>query len=242
MMWTEPVLIMKTGRTLDALAPGRGDYEDWIRAGMELPPERVRVADVQRGGVLPECDEIAGVVITGSHDMVTDRHHWSEYAAGWLAGAVSAGLPVLGICYGHQLLAHALGGRVSDLPGGMEAGTVEITLNEAGRQDPLFSGLDGSFPMHVIHSQRVEVLPPGAVLLASSRRDPHQAFRMGRYAWGVQFHPEFDEEVMREYLRHCQRPPAAAGICPGGGEARCAAAPAGPEILRRFARLVHAPA
>ena len=106
------LMIIKTGATLPSLKARRGDFEDWIVAGMEIGPGQVDVLDIAAGEPLPKPASAAGIVITGSHDMVTDHRDWSERAAGWLSEAVSSGVPTLGICYGHQLLAYALGGKV----------------------------------------------------------------------------------------------------------------------------------
>src|SRR5271157_4820969 len=101
------ILILKMGSTLTSLKSQRGDFEDWIIAGAGLPRSDVRVVDLPAGDALPSSDGEAGVIVTGSHTMVTERKDWSERAAEWLRNAVSRRLPVLGICYGHQLLAYA---------------------------------------------------------------------------------------------------------------------------------------
>src|SRR5690606_2484463 len=118
-----------------------------------------------------------GAVLTGSGAMVTDRLDWSEATAEWLRGAVAAGLPLLGICYGHQLLADALGGRVADHPDGREVGTIEVERLAAADGDALFDAAPARFRAHATHEQSVLELPPGAVALASSAHDANQAVR-----------------------------------------------------------------
>lgn len=191
------LVIVKVGDSFPELAREIGDFEDWVAAGLG---QRALVADPRAGDALPA--EVAGVVITGSHEMVTDKAEWSERTAAWLAGLVARQVPVLGICYGHQLLAHALGGEVAYHPGGMEIGTVSVALTEAARSDRLFGDLPGRFAVQVIHGQSVRRLPQGAVHLAGNGFEPHQAFRVGPCAWGVQFHPEFDDRAMRGYVDH----------------------------------------
>ncbi|RPI77170.1 MAG: GMP synthase, partial [Desulfobacteraceae bacterium] len=97
----QPFLIVKTGSTLPTLSAHRGDFEDWFVSGLGIEKSRVMIVDVQNGGSLPACTEISGVAVTGSHEMVTDRLVWSEKTAEWLRGAVTAGLPILAVCYGH---------------------------------------------------------------------------------------------------------------------------------------------
>lgn len=197
----KPLLIVKVGDTFPHLALQYGDFEKWICRGIGELDIPVSVLDPRRGDELPATNLIAGVVVTGSHAMVTDRAAWSETTAMWLVELVSQGVPVLGICYGHQLLAHALGGDVGDHPRGMEIGTVTVRRAQAAAEDRLFEGLPVEFPVQVLHRQTVLRLPDGAVLLASNDFETHQAFRFGDAAWGVQFHPEFSSDVMRGYLR-----------------------------------------
>jgi GMP synthase (glutamine-hydrolysing) len=131
------VLILKMGGTLPELRAQRGDYEVWIAAGMGLAPRDVDVVEVANGASLPDPEAPAGVVVTGSSAMVSHREPWSERTGEWLVRAVERGTPVLGICYGHQLLAHALGGQVGRNPRGREIGTVEVRGLATAPRDPL---------------------------------------------------------------------------------------------------------
>src|SRR3546814_4405831 len=85
--------------------------------------------------------------------MVTERRDWSEATAAWLREAAHAGVPVFGICYGHQLLAHALGGEVGDNPNGRKMGTVAVDLLPAAADDPLFAGLPDRFLAQATRSE-----------------------------------------------------------------------------------------
>ncbi|MFC7410435.1 glutamine amidotransferase [Hydrogenophaga atypica] len=197
---TKPLLILKVGSTHPHIAAELQDFEHWIQAGLQDPALPVTVVDPRAGQALPAQADIAGVVVTGSHSMVSDREPWSEAAAAWLRDAVAAEVPVLGICYGHQLLAHALGGKVGYHPQGIELGTVPVSLHDAAQDDPLFAGLPTQFDAQAAHRQSVRRLPDGATLLAGNDFEPHHAFRFGSRAWGVQFHPEFGEAATRAYL------------------------------------------
>ena len=183
-------------------------------AGLGLARKNVRVVDVPGGMPLPPANQPGGVVITGSHAMVTDRKEWSERSAEWLRAAVSEEIPVLGICYGHQLLAHALGGEVGNNPKGEEFGAVEVTLDESALRDPLLGGVQPRIRVFESHTQSCPEDATGAVRLASNPWDANQSFRVGASAWGVQFHPEFDAEIVREYVEHHRRDLTAAGQDP----------------------------
>jgi GMP synthase (glutamine-hydrolysing) len=233
-----PLLIVKSGRTLPQLARRRGDYEDWITAGMGVDPARIQIAHVYQDAPLPEPGGLAGVVATGSSAMVSHREPWSERAAAWLAKAALAGTPVLGICYGHQLLAHGLGGRVARNPRGREIGTIEVTLNGAARGDPLFGELPERIRMQSTHVEAVLELPAGARRLASSEADPNQAFAIGERAWGVQFHPEFDADVVRSYLTARRELLLGEGFDPEALGQAASDSPHGGALLRRFSALL----
>jgi GMP synthase (glutamine-hydrolysing) len=230
--------IIKLGSTLPELAAQRGDFEDWVLNGMGLKRDDVSILDPPHGDALPAPELVDGVVITGSHAMVTDHAPWSETTALWVRGVVRARVPLLGICYGHQLLAYALGGEVWDNPLGREFGTVDARLSHLAKSDPLFEGFPSRIPVHVSHTQAVRRLPASSRVLLSSERDPHLAFSVDGCAWGLQFHPEFDAEVTRAYIRAFSTTLTEDGQAPQRLLATCRDGPYGGMILRRFARLV----
>ena len=109
---------------------------------------------------------------------------------------------MLGVCFGHQLLAKAAGGEVIQNPRGREIGTVSVQLTEAGKRDPLFAWAGGSAEIEVqaTHTDAVDPLPPAAVLLASNENCAAQAYRLSETVAGVQFHPELSVEAMRDLI------------------------------------------
>lgn len=227
-------LIVQTGSTLPELRARRGDFPEWFRRGLGLPADQIDVVRADLGQRPPREQAHAGVIVTGSPAMVSERERWSEDTAGWLRDLVNAGVPLLGVCYGHQLIAHALGGHVDYHPSGREIGTIRIECADGARDDPLMTGTPGSFAAHVSHQQTVLTLPRGAQILARSAHDPHHAVRYAPQAWGLQFHPEFSVEIMRGYLRRRMHAPR--GDCP----AECcktrlnAPAPQARRLLYRF--------
>ena len=142
-------------------------------------------------GDLPDHTDFDGVVVTGSRSSVYWDEPWIPPLVDYVAEAAETGCPVLGVCYGHQVLAEALGGRVAGMDG-FEIGYNEIRRT---REDPLFEGIGDSFTAFTTHGDAVVELPPSATLLAENDRGVH-AFRDG-HCWGVQFHPEYDAETAR---------------------------------------------
>ncbi|MHA7836348.1 MAG: glutamine amidotransferase [bacterium] len=240
------ILVLKTGEALPPVRSRYGDFEDWIAHGLGRPVENVEVAAVHEGDPLPAAETLAGVVVTGSPAMVSERAEWSERSARWLADAVSAdAVPVLGLCYGHQLLAHALGGVVGPNPRGREMGTVEVFFSGEGLEadakallPPLFR--PGVFPGHCSHVESVLRPPEGAKVLARTRLDPHSAIAYGPRQWGVQFHPEFDLAIMRGYVEARREVLIAESLDPDAMRAKARETPELRGVLSRFAAATEA--
>lgn len=229
---TSRFLILQTGQPVPSQRR-HGGFAHWIRVAAGLSHGEAEVVDVEAGESLPAHRGYTGVLVSGSPAMVTERRDWSERSAAWLRDAAEAGAPILGICYGHQLLAHALGGEAGDNPRGREMGTVDVRLeNTTG--DPLFHGLPPQFRAQVTHLQSVLRMPEGGVRLATSDLDGCQAFRWGRATWGLQFHPEFSAGRMQGYVRARADALRAEGHDPDAMSRNIGAAPVARKVLRRF--------
>ena len=231
----KPFLIVETGTPAPSLKR-HGSFAHWIRVAAGLHRDRAVVCRVMEGDALPRRDGYAGVLITGSASMVTERLDWSERSAEWLREAAHAGLPLFGICYGHQLLAHALGGAVDYNPVGREIGTVRVVREDASADDPLLGDHPPTFDAHATHMQTIMKLPDGAVLLARSDRDGCHAFRWRRSVWGVQFHPEFNTMLMRGYIAARHEKLLHEGLDRAAIERTVRATPRARAVLRRFVR------
>ncbi len=234
------VLIVKTGRTLPSILARRGDSDAWIADAMGMEFGSLDVAPVFEGAPLPDPRSLAGVVITGSPAMVSDRAPWSVRTAAWLERAVADETPVFGICYGHQLLAAALGGRAGANPHGREMGTVEVELLPEASTDPLFGTTPRRIRAHTTHLETVLELPAGARVLARNPADRYHAVAFAPRAWGVQFHPEFDADVMRAYLTERREVLRAEGQDPDAMLRDTRECEESTALLRRFAELVDA--
>lgn len=233
----KPLLIIQAGEAPEPIRARFGGFADWFRTAMRLAPDQARVVRVDTGNALPKPGAMAGAVITGSSAMVTDRERWSEQTAAWLRDAMDAELPLFGVCYGHQLMAHALGGTVGWLPSGREIGTQTITRNGVKKsQNALLDGLPAQFPAHTTHRQRVLEAPHGASVLARSALDPQQILSYGPNAISTQFHPEFGVRTMRAYLGDREEALCEEGIDVAAMRREVKTTPDARAMLRRFAQ------
>lgn len=148
---------------------------------------------------LPLPEKVTALIVLGGAMGANDdhKHLFLTDLKQLIRAVVAAGKPYLGICLGGQLLAAALGAQVVSNRW-EELGTNEVQLTAAGRSDQLFQGVPERFTTFQWHHDSFD-LPDGAVLLASSSVCPHQAFRVGANAWGLQFHPEVTEQIIRSW-------------------------------------------
>lgn len=231
-------LIVQTGAVLPELYGRLGDFPHWFRIGLGLPRGAIDVVRADLGEPLPNPARYAGIIVTGSGAMVSERLYWSERTAEWLRDAIARdAAAILGVCYGHQLIAHALGGAVDWNPHGREIGTQAITPTLQARTDALFGPLPLRFHAQTTHRQSVIATPPGTHVLAHSMLESHQALRFGTRAWGVQFHPEFSVRAMASYVQLRKPTLHEEGLDTERILADIAPAPEGRRLLRRFARL-----
>lgn len=235
------LLIIKAGSaetTVPDIVADRGDFERWIACGIGMSMDETHVARIRDGEPLPEPSAYRAIVITGSAAMVTDRADWTERLREWIPVAIRARVPMLGICFGHQAIADALGGRVDWNPRGREMGTISVQITEHAKADPLFCVLPPEAPFHASHLQSVFELPPGATHLAFNDHDPNQAFRVEGHVWGVQFHPEFELDVIRGYIVSRAEALEAEGLVPSALLERTRTSAHGAKLLERFGAFV----
>ena len=193
--------IIKCGSTFDSIKNDFKDFEHWIIDKFENKDKNIVIINAQENEKLPTLTKNDAVILTGSHSMVTQEESWSLEVEKWLPKLIDEEVPLLAICYGHQLLAKSLGGVSGYHENGIEIGSVDINLEENAKNDEIFSKLQNSFKAHTIHSQTVIKLPKNATRLAFNNHDKNHAIRVGNCDWGDQFHPEFDKNIMNLYIK-----------------------------------------
>jgi GMP synthase (glutamine-hydrolysing) len=155
-------------------------------------PEDIVICDAV--GPSPSPDFLVGmdaVILGGSGHSVFEEYPNRSSVEEFVHEVRRRHLPILGICFGHQLLAHVFGGEVVRDDACEEYGTFDVRLAPAAAADPLFVGLPAVFPAQCAHRDRVARLPVGATLLASSAKCLVHAFTLpGEGIYGVQFHLE----------------------------------------------------
>lgn len=194
------LLIIKNGSFTPAVREKYGDFEDFFLKMLGLNRDEVLICDAYRHEPLPSPEELKAIILTGSLSMVTENNQWSIDLTQWLQKIFDEPIPILGVCYGHQLLAQALGGVVEYHPQGMEFGTVNIELTEEGRKDSLLGLMPKRFIAHAVHAQTVVTLPAHAKLLAKNDFESHHSFVVNDRIWGIQFHPELTAAIMHDVV------------------------------------------
>lgn len=158
--------------------------------------KRLKVVNAISQKDYPATEEVSGIIIGGSpHMLSTDREEWIDKLEDYVRNAAAKKIPVLGICFGHQLVAKAFGGNI-EKTSRREFGTVDIDLTEEGANDALFRDLPQEMPALMSHSESVTKTPEIIRSLAFNEHNINQAIGIGENVRGVQFHPEMVKEVL----------------------------------------------
>ena len=208
-----------------------GLFAGWLAAaGVDA-----RVHRPDRGDPLPAAGDAAGLVVLGGSMSATDDATvpWLAGTRELLAAAVDDEVPTLAVCLGHQLLTVACGGRVEANPAGKQMGPLPVGLRPEAAADRLLGGVAAGARAIQWNNDVAVDLPPGAVLLAATADGIPQAIRVGPRAWGVQFHPEADGDIVARWMAADPQPP-------GAGAALAAIRRAEPAMARTWQKVVAA--
>lgn len=197
-------IMKKTRRVKPVLIVQHAPYEHpaVIRRALESQGTPTLTIHPYRSELFPSHKEISGMISLGGsmHANDDETNPWIPHECELLRACVLENMPVVGVCLGGQMMARALGGRV-EKTGTVELGWFPIQLNAAGKTDPVLGSAGTSPTVYHWHEDTFH-LPDNATLLAYSRGCPRQAYRVGERAYGFQFHPEADHQLLHEWLSY----------------------------------------
>ena len=193
------ISIITNGPGISEVKTLYGQASDWIQSVLKQYND-IEV-NIVKGYEMEYLDpnEDNAWIITGSAHSVYDDFPWINYIKEKLHEIKETKKPVLGICFGHQLIADTFGGKVILNEKGWELGSCKVNLLEASKDCSLFSGLPISLDVYQSHQDVVVAIPEESILLAENDMGI-QSFVYNDSFYGVQFHPEFTKIVMEKYL------------------------------------------
>lgn len=193
--------ILETGRPPDVLKDRHQSYPGMFETLLaEVNPElRFRAFAAVDGEVPDDPRACDGWLITGSRHGVYEKLPWMLKLEQLIRECVKAKVPVVGICFGHQIMAEALGGKVEKSPKGWGLGLHDYEV----RQRPEWmADAPGKVTIPAVHQDQVVVKPPGAEVLACSDFCEYAALAYDDVGVSFQGHPEFSEAYQRDLLEH----------------------------------------
>ncbi len=234
------LVVLRAGDAAAPVAARRGQFASWIQReiGATWPGEWAEHDVRLEEHPLPGPRDAAGFIITGSSSNVTEASPWMKRLEQLVRAIAAAETPLFGICFGHQIVGEALGGKVGKNPRGREIGTVEARMLAGAEDEPVLRGIPSRFFVNTTHMETVLTLPPGARVLAETDLEPHAVYTIGRTVKCVQFHPEIDGDAMRGYVEARAHLISAEGRDPKPLAEGAVDTPHGAETLRNFVRHV----
>lgn len=192
------ILIIDCGPSLSDVSNNFGVAPEWIIESLNNKECNFKWVKPYDGEKIQSINADA-CIITGSPCSVYEATDWMLDIEEGMKNIQSSQLPVLGICFGHQLLAKCFGGEVKLNPNGWELGAYPVQFTEAGKKSQLFSDIEDNAIVYESHQDSVTILPENAIELARNNKG-NQAFIIYDNFYGVQFHPEFSWEVIKMYV------------------------------------------
>lgn len=226
-------MLLQLGEAPEAVRGAHGGYGYWFEQAWDGP---LALVDGRRGGPLPRPRDYAGVVVSGSSASLAEAPlpGWMDDAADLVRRALDDGTPLLGICFGHQLIGYAFGGRVVANPLGWEMGSLRVAITDEGQKDPLFQGLGASIRVNLTHRDMIDPAANRLPVLATNDATAVQAVAVGEHIRGIQFHPEITGAAERGYIE--ARRSLLTGQDPDALLAEATDCPDGIAVMRNFRR------
>ncbi|MEP1230413.1 MAG: type 1 glutamine amidotransferase [Litorimonas sp.] len=190
--------ILQAGRAPDSLQSEHGDYNEMSQVFLGLPSANVQHYAVLDGEFPDSVSDCDGWFITGSRFGVYEGHDWIAPLEAFVRSAHAENRKMVGICFGHQIMAQALGGRVVKYDKGFSVGAVDYTLT--GSLAPADEGASATTRLNAYHQDQVETPPDAAELILTSDFCHYAGFAYGDWGLSVQPHPEFEGEYLKELV------------------------------------------
>ena len=190
--------ILQTGRAPDNLHAAHGDYDKMSQAFLGLPDKNVRHYAVLDGEFPDSVSDCDGWFITGSRFGVYEDHGWIAPLEAFIRWAHAEKRKMVGVCFGHQIIAQALGGTVEKFEGGFSVGAVDYTLR--GRLKPSSKAGSDKTRLNAYHQDQVKVPPEAAEVILTSDFCQFAGFAYGDWGLSVQPHPEFEGAYLKDLV------------------------------------------
>ena len=196
------ITVISCGPGLDEIRDEYGHSYQWVQDRCNIDNVIFSQSNAYKGD-FPKLEQGSGWIITGSAKSTYEDLEWIVELEILVKKAYEIHKPILGICFGHQLIAQTLGGVVEKNKRGWELGSNTIIINNQGTSSPIFNDISNRDHFYMSHQDIVTRLPQHAVELAYNDMG-NQAYSVGNFIYGVQFHPEFTYTVAKKYadLRH----------------------------------------
>ncbi len=200
-MKSPTILIIKMGSTYRKLKSQIGDFDLWIRQSVNNQNIRWKMKSVAQ--IEPrKIVSFQGIILTGAHATLTQHYQYLDGMKRVIENIIEHKIPTLGICFGHQVINKILGGEVITNPLGPEIGVSKIQLTIDGIIDPIFKELSGGkIKVYSSHVDVVSKIGDGVISLAWNEQTQFQATKYGNFIYTVQFHPEYNRQIMEFYIK-----------------------------------------
>lgn len=194
------ITVLLAGKTSPEIEKKVDSKKEWYSKYLNKLNCKVEFVDIYNHIIPYDINENDAWIITGSECSTYDNYDWLAFFKKLLLKRINSNKPILGICFGHQLLVDVLNGKVKKNPKGWEVGYSSISLTEDGCKSSLFSKFPEVFNVAETHQDIVVELPDECTKLAENKMGI-QSFQYKEKIFGVQFHPEFDNLIMDAYIK-----------------------------------------